>query len=370
MPKISIVLPTYNGQNYIRKSIDSIINQSFTDWELIIVNDCSTDSTPEIIRDFKNRDSRIRIIDNVENMKLPQSLNIGFKEAKGEYLTWTSDDNIYLPNAIETLVTFLDRNLEEYMVCAGMDWIDENDIVVGKHIKYTNQNMLVNDCVGACFAYRRDVLNSIGEYDTTMFLVEDYEYWLRILFHYGNISYIDETLYLYRMHSQSLTGSRKNEIHLMLLKLRREYFNQLISRMSDNKAGLCELYFDFLNNNCLDDKMCLAIEKLVPELSIVQKDKKVIDEVIVYGAGTYGGLAYHKYCDKILYFADRDENKIGTYINGVKVISVDKMAEMAQNITIVVASALCNIYSFLYTLKELGVKRCVIFTKYDENRVW
>ena len=104
MPKVSIVLPTYNGEEYIRQSIDSIRNQTFEDWELIIVNDYSTDGTSLIIREYEKKDSRIIVIENSENKKLPASLNIGFRSATGKYFTWTSDDNRYLPNALQCMV--------------------------------------------------------------------------------------------------------------------------------------------------------------------------------------------------------------------------------------------------------------------------
>ena len=103
---ISIILPTYNGEKYIRESIDSILNQTYKNWELIIVNDCSTDQTPTIVDEYATKDSRIKIINNAMNLKLPKSLNIGFKEAKGEYYTWTSDDNIFKPTALEVMALF------------------------------------------------------------------------------------------------------------------------------------------------------------------------------------------------------------------------------------------------------------------------
>ena len=135
MPKVSIVLPTYNGEKYIRESIDSILNQTFTDWELIIVNDCSTDNTVNIIQEYAEKDKRIKIINNKKNEKLPNSLNIGFREAIGEYLTWTSDDNVYLNRAIEEMVKFLEENLEYQMVCARMDFIDKNGNFMYKHVE-------------------------------------------------------------------------------------------------------------------------------------------------------------------------------------------------------------------------------------------
>ena len=84
---VSIILPTYNGEAYIAQSIESILSQTYKKFELIIVNDCSTDHTLEIIQRYKEKDARIRVINNIVNKKLPCSLNIGFSDARGDYLS-------------------------------------------------------------------------------------------------------------------------------------------------------------------------------------------------------------------------------------------------------------------------------------------
>src|SRR5437899_2495400 len=109
-PVISIVLPTYNGSKYIRASIESCLAQTFRDFELIIVNDCSTDDTAKIIGEYVEKDPRIKIIHNQFNKKLPLSLNTGFDIAAGIYHTWTSDDNYYAPNALENLYGLLEKD--------------------------------------------------------------------------------------------------------------------------------------------------------------------------------------------------------------------------------------------------------------------
>lgn len=90
-PLVSIVLPVYNGEKYLRESLDSILAQTMEDWELIAVDDCSKDATPQILADYAASDSRIRVMRNAENQRLPRSLNIGFAEARGEFLTWTDE---------------------------------------------------------------------------------------------------------------------------------------------------------------------------------------------------------------------------------------------------------------------------------------
>src|ERR1043165_1952652 len=94
-PVISIVLPSFNGSTYLSKSIDSCLSQTYSNLELILVDDASTDDTPRIMQQYAAQDSRVRVLQNATNRKLPASLNIGFRAARGRYLTWTSDDNLY-----------------------------------------------------------------------------------------------------------------------------------------------------------------------------------------------------------------------------------------------------------------------------------
>ena len=165
MPKVTIVLPTYNGSKYLRESIESVIDQTYKDWELVIVDDCSTDETLKIAGDYSERDGRIVVIHNRINKKLPASLNIGFEKARGEYFSWTSDDNIYEKDAIEKMVGYLDANQNIPMVRANMLMIGENAEVISESGEYGDLKMLVANCVGACFLYRKSVAQSVGQYD-------------------------------------------------------------------------------------------------------------------------------------------------------------------------------------------------------------
>ena len=103
-PLVSIILPVYNGERYLKQSIESCLNQTYKNIELIIVNDCSTDSTSLIIDEYLLKDNRVRVIDNHINKKLPASLNIGHSQIRGAYVSWTSDDNHYNENAIEVML--------------------------------------------------------------------------------------------------------------------------------------------------------------------------------------------------------------------------------------------------------------------------
>jgi len=109
-PAVSVVMPVYNGEKYLRESIDSILNQTYTDYEFIIVNDGSNDKTEEIILSYN--DNRIRYIKNEKNLQIVKSLNRGIELAKGRYIARMDADDISLPRRFEKQITFMENNLE------------------------------------------------------------------------------------------------------------------------------------------------------------------------------------------------------------------------------------------------------------------
>lgn len=364
MPKISVVLPVYNGEKYLSESIESIINQKFTDWELIIVNDCSTDDTLDIVNKYANIDKRIIVVNNATNQKLPRSLNIGFSHAKGNYLTWTSDDNIYDENAFEKMFCYLEKNKYEVFVCTKMDYITDDIRFFNKtSAEYSNSRLCVGNYVGACFLYRHEVINTIGEYDPDMFLVEDYEYWLRILMHYGNISYIDDVLYHYRRHSQSLSATRKKDVQIMDAKLHGMYMRQICEFMPDKKKLLCRIYYRIVATIGGSDELHDLVMNYVPEIKIVT-DEKIKKYVIIYGAGAVGRQYVEDHKENIVAFTDKDEKKVGELINGIRIISLQDMKEQLQTVELVIAAKLENTYSMIKTAHDLGIKKCHICMDY------
>lgn len=238
---ISIILPTFNGANYISEAIDSVIKQTYKNWELIVIDDCSSDSTNSIVEKYTELDTRIKLYKNEKNLKLPASLNYGFSLAKGDYLTWTSDDNIYKINALEKMVNELETNKNIDFVFAREEYIDGNGKKNGKssteHIIL--DDLYVHNIITACFMYRRKVYETIGNYDVSKFLVEDFDYWLRI-FHNFKIGFIPEILYYYRQHENSLTEAKNKQVLESTVNLLE---NELIEQ-SLNKTIVDKIYLE------------------------------------------------------------------------------------------------------------------------------
>lgn len=206
-PQISIVLPIYNGERFLRSSIESCINQTFRDWELVIIDDNSTDSTPEIIAEFEGADVRIRSSRNPENLRLPRSLNRGFELARGNYFTWTSDDNVYYPDALKRMVEELERDPAPDLVYADYHQIDEQGNPIPDVINDPPDALIHRNCIGACFLYRRRVHERLHGYDIERFLAEDYDFWSRASVEF-ELRAIHEFLYLVRRHAGSLTSKQ------------------------------------------------------------------------------------------------------------------------------------------------------------------
>ena len=109
-PDISVIMSVYNGETYLEEAIESVRNQTFKNWELIIINDCSTDSTAEILAGFASKDERIKVHPNEVNLKLPKSLNKAISLSTGKYIARMDADDICLPDRFEKQYKFMEEN--------------------------------------------------------------------------------------------------------------------------------------------------------------------------------------------------------------------------------------------------------------------
>lgn len=293
---VSIILPTYNGAKYIRQSVESCLKQTDADIELIIVNDCSTDETARIIAEYAGQDARVRIITNETNTKLPASLNKGFEHATGDFFTWTSDDNIYSPFAIETLVKSISADPQTDIVYSSYYFIDENGNKLDKY-GFSPENLIFKCAPGACFLYKRKVHEQLNGYDDTKFRMEDMDFWLRAatLFRY---KYVDEpNLYYYRKHPNNLTSAIHSSpdlysnYRLNHLQSFRFFFNTGLGFHPSDKEieAHLELYFeDIIRNKNWDYSIADKVTNYINYLDKLQFldwrkigfDPKIISNVI------------------------------------------------------------------------------------------
>jgi len=213
LPLVSIVLPTYKRARVLPHAIRSVLAQTYANWELIVVDDNSPDDTPRVVASFD--DPRIHYVRNDPNLKLPRALNRGFSLARGDYLTWTSDDNLYAPRAIEAMVRRL-RQGDCDLVYADY-WLFSQDDEAGRPLDPQVDRLPdtvqldKGNHMGACFLYTRRLYEAVGDYDPELFLVEDYDFFIRASKRF-RFAHIAEPLYYFRRDDDTLYLSRFAEV--------------------------------------------------------------------------------------------------------------------------------------------------------------
>jgi glycosyltransferase involved in cell wall biosynthesis len=216
-PLVSIILPTYNGKSErLSEAINSILTQSYMNFELIILNDASTNNIEEIILEFAKQDKRILYLKNEKNLKLTKTLNKGLKLVKGKYIARMDDDDVWVyPDKLKKQIEFLEAHPDYGLIGTNAIIMDENGEDLYRLAKPTTdkkikENMLVgNWFVHPSIVMRTSIIKQVGGYDPNWNFVEDYELRIRI----GMVSKIENLSdYRVKVRYRKKTGSvtRKN----------------------------------------------------------------------------------------------------------------------------------------------------------------
>lgn len=224
-PKVSMVLAVYNGGAKLRESIESIINQSFTDFEFVIVDDASTDTTAELLQEYAKKDSRIVVVTNTENLGLTKSLNKGIRASRGEYIARMDAGDTSEPSRFEKQVAFLDSHPKHGLVGTWAYVIDEDSKRVGV-MKYPTEHTLLkkaliryNPIVHSSIMMRKSVVEACGLYNESWTYAQDYELYFRIVAR-SAIANLGEYLVSYRISPQSITRNKNKEQTLFAVRAR------------------------------------------------------------------------------------------------------------------------------------------------------
>lgn len=188
-PAVSVIIPTYNRPHYLREAVESVLGQSFRDFELIIVDDGSQDNTPEVGKYYAARYNNVSFISQ-KNAGLSAACNVGVNNASGELITSLGDDDIYLPDKLERQVALMRE-------CDGIDACTVNYAYVGdkERIALGKEREFLFD--GLSVMVRRSVYEALGGYRECFHFAEDVDFFQRFEEHYHE-GFIDEVLYLYR----------------------------------------------------------------------------------------------------------------------------------------------------------------------------
>ncbi|WP_137170446.1 glycosyltransferase [Marinomonas sp. FW-1] len=209
MSLVSIITPSYNSAHFISETIISVLNQSYTDWEMIVVDDFSNDTSVSVIQSFINKDGRIKLIQLSENSGAAIARNTAIKVASGRYIAFLDSDDLWMPDKLEKQVSFMKAN--EYPFCyAAYDKIDENGQFFG-HVgvpdKVSYSDLLKTCSIGCLTAmYDTDYFSKV--YMPTSTKREDFATWLKLLKKTGYAYGLNESLARYRVY-QNQTSAKK-----------------------------------------------------------------------------------------------------------------------------------------------------------------
>lgn len=219
-PKVTVCLPTYNSGEFITQAISSILEQTFTDFELIISDDCSTDNTQEVIKSYLEKDNRIKYLQNSKNLGLFPNWNHCLESASGEYITVFAQDDVMLPKNLEQKVKILDKYQNVGLVTSSIMVIDgQNNYLNWNWANYSEDSLIngeewikknLGEANPICCPFvliRRQVLEKVGgKFNDNYAFAADLELWLRIAV-VADLYFFREILGYYRWHKGNQTHS-------------------------------------------------------------------------------------------------------------------------------------------------------------------
>jgi len=257
MPKVSVIIPTFNCAQYLPQAIDSVLNQSYQDFEIILVNDGSTDDTQVVVDSYSKKAFNTIHYIAQENKGLACARNVGIRNAHGNYLALLDADDVWLPKRLELGVAMLDAHPEIALVHANVVWMTEEGAVQSEAKRYRNtfsdqivKSLFLRNVHISCptVLMRRECIDKVGMFDENLARLgcEDRDLWVRIAGHY-KIKYIPEVLAYYRLRK---SGMSKDSVKMLQA---RQYVieknaSQNPALMKYKAAALAIMYRDFADS--------------------------------------------------------------------------------------------------------------------------
>ncbi|MFA6473943.1 MAG: glycosyltransferase family 2 protein [Patescibacteria group bacterium] len=252
LPKISIVIPSYNQGSFIAATIRSVLDQNYSQLELIVIDGGSTDQTLQVLKEFGNRIQWVSEKDAGQS----DAINKGLRRATGEIIGYLNSDDLLLPGSLNRVANFFQTHPDNQWVTGLCRIVNEKGVEINKPITmyknfllhhYRHWTLLVTDYISQMSTFwRADVMQRIGLYSVSEHLVMDYDYWLRLSV-FGPPGIIDDYLSCFRIHSSSKSVNRtKQQFHEMYLVAGRHTNNRFILFFNLFHGKLTLLVYRFL----------------------------------------------------------------------------------------------------------------------------
>lgn len=226
-PLVSVVIPAYNAEAYIAEAIESVLNQTYPNFELIIIDDKSPDQTLMIAKSYESKDSRVKVIENEKNVGVGGNRNRGIAEAGGEYICWLDSDDISLPDRVEKQVEYLENHPAVGVVGGFITFFDENGVKATRRYAENDKELRAkvfryNPVAQPASMVRKKCYEIVGLFNPELRVDEDLEMLFRIgeKFEFANLQ---QVVLKYRQSDTSLTAANLRKMELGALSLRKKY---------------------------------------------------------------------------------------------------------------------------------------------------
>lgn len=235
--KVSVIMPNYNGEKFLAETIESVLSQTYTDWELLVVDDCSTDGSAELIRSYAQRDGRIKLFVQEKNLGAAAARNRALGEASGKWIAFLDSDDVWYPQKLERQISFMNQNGYAFSY-TRYEQIDENSKPLGVEItgpKAVGKRKMFRYCYPGCLTvmYDATVVGRLQIDERIGNGENDYALWLKAV-KKAECHYLGETLAKYRVRRVSLSHGKK----LRLVK--NHYY---LMRYSENRGRIASFYY-------------------------------------------------------------------------------------------------------------------------------
>ncbi len=237
-PDISVIMSVYNGEEYLEEAVESVRSQTFENWELIIINDCSTDGTGEILTDFSLKDDRIKVYTNEVNLKLPSSLNKAISLCSGKYIARMDADDICLPKRLEKQYKFMEENTDVALSSCRFLTVKNGVYASGgaggrcDFEALRSMLLVANPILHPGVIAKAQVMKKFC-YDTSLTCTEDLELWTRMANENQKIEILPECLLIYRLHDKQITSTTLEKQHTEVLVIQQKYYPYIFDDMDE-----------------------------------------------------------------------------------------------------------------------------------------
>lgn len=391
-PRVSIVIPVYNGGNYLREAIDSALAQTYPNIEVLVVNDGSADGgeTEKIALSYGEKIQYLK----KENGGTASALNAGIQNMTGDYFSWLSHDDVYYPDKVEMEIKeILQSGNETNIVQCEYDFYDEasKTFTPTDFHKYYSTEQLTNSVftllqlqIHACGALiHKSHFERVGPFREDLRCTQDIEFWFRLL--YGQRSlWVPKRLFMVRVHSESDSYRYQKMLdqenaHLYYEFVQSMSNEELAAIYGTTETALCRMIGLICSRNGFEEAE--ALENRLSECRKIRKHNgdilkfkdKLIElcggtdkDIVIFGAGQYGRrLLYEleKRQIKAAYFMDNDLQKDGIQIDGVTCKTVDAFVGIKDRIFVIVAQMVCT--GAVQQMEKLGFPHIITRWEFD-----